>query len=129
MPSASPGHHVELRLPADPRLLRVARVTAAALASDLPFTLQDIEDLRVAVDELAAVAIDGVDADALLELRFEVDDQELRVDGRVAGAGEPVELHPVAVDLLGLVADGHRIGTDGDDRVFSFTKRTGSSAS
>lgn len=127
--SSAPGHHVELRIPADPRLLRVARVTAAALASDLPFTLQDIEDLRVAVDELAAVAIDGVAAETLLELRFEVDDAELRVAGRVAGAGEPVDLHPVAVDLLGLVADGHHIGADGADRVFSFTKRSGTSDS
>lgn len=120
--------HAELRIPSDPRLLRVARVTAAALAADLPFTVQDIEDLRVAVDELAAAAIDGCDADALLELRFEVGDHELRVSGRVAGAGAPTELHPVAADLLGLVADGHELAADGDDRVFRFTKRAGDQA-
>jgi hypothetical protein len=117
-------HHAELRIPADPRLLRVARVTAAALAAELPFTLQDIEDLRVAVDELAALAIDGVHVDSMLDLHFEVDGEELYVSGRVVGAGEPADLHPVAVDLLGLVADGHEMGTDGDDRVFRFTKRT-----
>lgn len=120
--------HAELRIPTDPRLLRVARVTAAAIAADLPFTVQDIEDLRVAVDELAAAVIDGCGPDGTLELRFEVGDDELRVDGRVRGAGAPLELHPVAVDLLGLVADGHELAADGDDRVFRFTKRAVASA-
>ncbi|QXC61521.1 hypothetical protein KSP35_01335 [Aquihabitans sp. G128] len=120
--------HAELRIPTDPRLLRVARVTAAAVAAELPYTVQDIEDLRVAVDELAAAAIDGCGPDGSLELRFEVSDDELVVSGRVPGAGAPTELHPVAVDLLGLVANGHSLGVDGDDRVFSFTKRSGATA-
>ncbi|CAN5647538.1 hypothetical protein BH10ACT1_BH10ACT1_07490 [soil metagenome] len=117
--------NAELRIPADPRLLRVARVTAAALAAELPFTVQDIEDLRVAVDELSAAVIDGCGPDSVLELRFEVDGEALNVTGRVPGAGTPTELHPVAVDLLGLVADGHELSADGDDRVFTFTKRAG----
>lgn len=120
--------HAELKIPSDPRLLRVARVTAAALAAELPFTVQDIEDLRVAVDELAAAAIDGCGPDSVLELRFEVADSQLRVSGRVPDGGPPTELHPVAADLLGLVADGHELGVDGPDRIFSFTKRSGASA-
>lgn len=120
---ATDHRHVELRLPADPRLLRVARVAVASLAAELPFTLQDIEDLRIAVDELSAVAIDGASADASLDLRFEVVGDQLEVSGRVAGVGEPPELHAVAVDLLSLVAEGHEIGVDGRDRVFRFTKR------
>jgi hypothetical protein len=115
--------HAELRLPADPRLLRVARVAVASLAAELPFTLQEIEDVRVAVDELSAVAIDGCDRDASLELRFEVDGEGLLVVGRVTGAGPPPELHPVAADLLGLVAAGHELGVEGEDRVFRFRKR------
>ncbi len=117
--------HAELRIPSDPRLLRVARVTAAALAAELPFTVQDIEDLRVAVDELAAAAIDGIGPEHLLDLRFEIDGDALKISGRVVGGGKAPELHPVAVDLLGLVAEGHELGTDGDDRVFQFTKRAG----
>ncbi|HEX2575394.1 MAG TPA: hypothetical protein VHK88_03535, partial [Aquihabitans sp.] len=113
--------HAELRIPSDPRLLRVARVTAAALAAELPFTVQDIEDLRVAVDELAAAVIDGCGPDGVLDLSFAVDGDRLQVTGRVPGAGEPAQLHPVAVDLLGLVADGHQLGTDGDDRIFTFS--------
>ena len=122
--SSPERRHVDLRNPADARLLRVARVTAASLAADLPFTVGDVEDLRVAVDELAAAAIDGCDADAVLDLHFQVDEDALVVTGRVAGAGEVPELHSVAVDLLGLVADGHELGTDGEDRVFRFTKRS-----
>lgn len=118
---------VELRLPADPRLLRVARVAVASLAAELPFTLQEIEDVRIAVDELSAAVIDGLDADAHLDLRFEVVDGELVVAGRVAGAGPLEELHPVAADLLGLVASGHELGNDGDDRRFRFAKRAGAS--
>ncbi len=123
-----PRPHAELRIPSDPRLLRVARVTAAAMAAELPFTVQDIEDLRVAVDELAAAAIEGVSPDGVLDLRFQVDGDELLVTGRVRAAGPPAELHAVAVDLLGLVADGHELGTDGEDRVFRFTKRSGALA-
>ena len=121
--------HAELRIPADPRLLRMARVTAAALAAELPFTLQDVEDLRVAVDELSAAVIEGCGTGAVLDLSFEVIGDDLRVMGRVPGAGAPVALHPVAVDLLGLVADGHELLADGEDRIFRFTKRAGTTTS
>lgn len=114
--------HVELTLPADPRLLRVARVAAASMAAELPFTLQDVEDLRIAVDELAAVVIDGCTPDESLHLRFEIIGDELVVHGRVPGAGAAPELHAVAADLLGLVATGHELGVDGADRVFRFAK-------
>ena len=120
---ATDHRHAELRLPADPRLLRVARVAVASLAAELPFTLQDIEDLRIAVDELSAVAIDGCSPESTLDLRFEVTDGQLVVSGRVEGAGPLPELHPVAVDLLSLVAEDHSLDADDRGRSFRFTKR------
>ena len=114
---------VVLQLPADPALLRVARVTVTSVAAVLPLTLQDVEDLRVAVDELAAVLIEGCDTGAVLAIEVAVVDDAVVVTGRVAGVGPAPELHPVAVDLLGLVAPEHELGSDGDDRWFRFAKR------
>ena len=52
-------HHpdVELRIPADSAFLAVLRTATAGLAARLDFTLDDIEDLRIAVDEACAMVL------------------------------------------------------------------------
>ncbi|WP_028661240.1 anti-sigma factor [Nocardioides insulae] len=50
---------VELRLPADGAYVSVLRTTAAGLAARLDFTLDDIEDLRMAVGEASALVLDA----------------------------------------------------------------------
>jgi serine/threonine-protein kinase RsbW len=114
---------VTLQIPAHSSLLRVARVAAASLAAELPFTVQDIEDLRIAVDEMSAAAIEGCGPEAVLRLTLRVVDDQVEVHGLVEGAGPMPSLHPVAADLLGLVAPGFELGGDGVDRTFRFTKR------
>jgi anti-sigma regulatory factor (Ser/Thr protein kinase) len=119
----SADRYVRLEVPAHPALLRVARVAVASLAAELPFTLEDIEDVRIAVDELAAVAIEGCGDDATLALTMRVTDREVEVEGRVVGAGPPASLHPMAADLLDLVVPGYQVGVDGHDRTFRFAKQ------
>ena len=53
------GSHpdVELRIPADSAFLAVLRTATAGLAARLDFTLDDIEDLRIAVDEACAMVL------------------------------------------------------------------------
>ena len=60
---------VELRVPADSAYLAVLRTTAAGLAARLDFTLDDIEDLRMAVGEASALVFPEADpgADATCE--------------------------------------------------------------
>ena len=48
---------VELRVPADPAYLAVIRTASAGLAARLDLTLDEIEDLRIAVDEACALLI------------------------------------------------------------------------
>lgn len=61
---------VELSLPARPELLFLVRMTAAAVASRVDFGYDQIEDLRLAIDELA-VTVCGHDAsDGRLHLLF-----------------------------------------------------------
>lgn len=114
---------VLLSVPAHARMLRFARVTAAAMAVDLSFSIEEIEDLRVAVDELAAAAIEGCDESAMLELSFEVHDAELWVEGAVRADGPLPELHPVARELLDLLADGYRFDLHDGTREFRLVKR------
>jgi serine/threonine-protein kinase RsbW len=115
---------VRLLIPASVRHLRLARVTASTMASDLSFDLQDIEDLRVAVDELAALLIEDCPASSVLELRFDALDGGLRINGQIEAPGLPAPtLHPVARELLELVADEYLLSPDGDSRSFQLTKR------
>ncbi len=52
---------VELRLPAEGVYASVVRTTAAGLAARLDFTIDDIEDLRIAIGEATALAIPAAD--------------------------------------------------------------------
>lgn len=48
---------IELRVPADPAYLAVIRTAAAGLALRLDLTMDEIEDLRIAVDEACALLL------------------------------------------------------------------------
>jgi serine/threonine-protein kinase RsbW len=49
---------VDLRVPADPAYLAVLRTATAGLAARLDLTLDEIEDLRIAVDEACALLLE-----------------------------------------------------------------------
>lgn len=57
--TAQPGDRadVELRLPADSAYVSVLRTTTAGLAARLDFTIDAIEDLRIAVGEACAMVL------------------------------------------------------------------------
>ena len=48
---------VELTVPADPAYLSVLRTVIASLAAQRDFTLDEIDDLRIAVDEAGALLL------------------------------------------------------------------------
>ncbi|REE98824.1 anti-sigma factor [Thermomonospora umbrina] len=70
---------VTVKLPADSAYLSVLRTATAGLAARLDFTLDEIEDLRIAVDEacamLLAQAVPGTD----LECQFELTGEAMRI--------------------------------------------------
>ncbi len=63
---------VEIRLPADSAYLSVLRTATAGLAARLDFTLDEIEDLRIAVDEACAMLLPHAVETAQLTCRFEL---------------------------------------------------------
>jgi len=84
---------IEVQVPVDPAYLAVLRTAAAGLATRLQFTLGEIEDLRIAVDEAAAMLISGggkgpaVAAGAEMTCRFDVTDEDVTVSVSVPGTG------------------------------------------
>jgi serine/threonine-protein kinase RsbW len=62
--------HVELELPARADLLVLARMTVGAVAARAEMPVDDIEDLRLAIDELCLSAV-GDQRDGRLELRYD----------------------------------------------------------
>ncbi|ANH40357.1 Serine-protein kinase RsbW [Nocardioides dokdonensis FR1436] len=77
---------VEIRLPADGAFVSVLRITTAGLAARLDFTIEDIEDLRIAVGEACAMVLPEADEGADLVGRFFLRPGELTVSVAVASA-------------------------------------------
>jgi serine/threonine-protein kinase RsbW len=80
---------VTVRLPADSAYLSVLRTATAGLAARLDFNLDEIEDLRIAIDEacamLLAQAVPGTDLTCEFELAgdaMSIAVSVLTVDGR-----------------------------------------------
>lgn len=85
---------VLLTVPADGGYLSVLRTATAGLAARLHFALDEIEDLRIAVDEACAMLLSIATRDAELECRFAVTDDALTVEvtaPTVSGARLPAE--------------------------------------
>ena len=71
---------VLLDVPADGEYLAVLRTATAGLAARLQFTLDEIEDLRIAVDEACAMLLDIAVPFADLSCRFEIADECLVIE-------------------------------------------------
>ncbi len=85
---------VLLTVPADGGYLGVLRTATAGLAARLHFALDEIEDLRIAVDEACAMLLAAAAPNAELECRFGITDDALTVQVSVPtgrGARLPAE--------------------------------------
>jgi serine/threonine-protein kinase RsbW len=85
-PPAVDGDVVLLAVPADGAYLGVLRTAAAGLAARLQFTLDEIEDLRIAVDEACGMLLRIAAPAAPLQCRFVLTGGELGVEVAVPAA-------------------------------------------
>jgi serine/threonine-protein kinase RsbW len=117
-PAASTRDVVVLKLPADGAYLSVLRTATAGLASRLDFTLDDIEDLRIAVDEACAMLLSHAVPGADLTCEFELHDGMLRVAVSVqTSEGEQPSRDTFAWTVLSALAGEVDSSVDDDKRV------------
>lgn len=108
-----------MTLAPDPTMLRVVRLAASSLAADLGFSVHDVDDLALAVDELAAALFDVADTD--VNLFFRVDQLGLSVRGH-ALAGADIELTETATSILTQACDLFETGGHATGPSFSLVK-------
>lgn len=70
---------VELRIPARPDWVALARLAAATVANRLRFSIEEIEDVRLAVAEACAAVIQHEGHGEFIQLTCEALDDSLRV--------------------------------------------------
>ena len=75
---------VRLVLPAQPEYVRLARLTAAGLASRMGFNYDEVEDLRIAVDELCYLLVGADGRGGTIVLSFHADPLGMRITGEGA---------------------------------------------
>src|SRR5206468_832231 len=74
---------VTIKLPAAGAYLSVLRTATAGLAARLDFTLDEIEDLRIAVDEACAMLLAQAGPGAALDCTFTLNGDSIRAGVRV----------------------------------------------
>jgi serine/threonine-protein kinase RsbW len=111
----------ELVLPAETAYVAVLRMTTAGLAARLDFTLDDIEDLRMAVGEACGLVLDGASKGGRLRCAYRL--AEGRIDVTVS-ADHPSPDGPdrdsFGWQVLTALVEDLSAGSDGGRRTISF---------
>ncbi|MFP5346173.1 MAG: anti-sigma regulatory factor [Actinomycetes bacterium] len=104
---------VGLRVPADPAYLTVLRTATAGLAARLDLTLDEIEDLRIAVDEACVLLLVGAADGDHLDASFQLEEDllDIAVTGPASSLPNGHSLTwAVLAALVGDVTSGSRDG-------------------
>lgn len=123
------SYAVQLIVPAEPGSARLARLVAAALAADADFSVDDTEDLRVAVSELVALLVEGAeDTDDQVTLSYLRGVSSVEITGQrtLKGTSDGVDgsdPDDLALEILRVVVDEHTYEHDGAGRNFRLLKR------
>ena len=91
------GDVVEVRIPADVVYVSTLRLTAASLAARCDLTIDDIEDLRLAVDEACALLLPHAKPKTPLEARFVLATGPLAHPFRFFPFPNPIPCHAVGI--------------------------------
>lgn len=100
--------NISIQIPASPEYLKVVRLIVAGLASRLRFNIDDIEDLKIGVDELSAYLTGAQGRDGQLDIGFEIHDDRIEITGTgtfSAGTKVRTELTELSRMILDTVVD------------------------
>jgi serine/threonine-protein kinase RsbW len=127
IPQARPLDVVVITLPADSAYLSVLRTATAGLAARLDFTIDEIEDLRIAVDEACAMLLPQAVPGADITCEFRLEDASIRVGVSVLTVdGEQPSRDTFAWTVLSALAGDVDSSSDEDSRITITLRKHGS---
>jgi serine/threonine-protein kinase RsbW len=117
---------VRLEVPASPEFLRISRIMAAGVASRVGFTLDEVEDLRIAIEEVCFSMVGARGRTGTIALRYQIDTDELVVEGtgRFSDglSNEPV-VSALSKQILAAVVDECELSAGEEGPQFRLVKR------
>ena len=116
---------VTIKIPASPAYIGVVRLVAAGLATRLRFTIDEIEDLKIAVDELSAYLTGSQGREGDLQLTFTISEQSIEIRGEgLLSPGQKVrtELTEFSRMILDTVVDTASLEQSDGSPIFEWTK-------
>jgi hypothetical protein len=101
---------IEIRVPAEPSLSRVLRLAASGVASLAGFTVDEIENIKIAVSELLIALVEH-GAGEPIDMQFSVDETTFQVRGRTVVETFDINHPDLALcrTVLAEVCTDHRI--------------------
>jgi len=118
---------VTLSIPASTDRVRLARVLAATLADEAGFDYDEVEDVRIAVDELCFALLEAAPTVGTLEITAERLPGELRIEGSCAFSSEPTPSadegnSELTAQILSTVVDEYDVSFNGTTGRFRLRK-------
>jgi serine/threonine-protein kinase RsbW len=114
---------VSLTVPARPEYLRLVRLAAADTGARAELSIEEIDDLRIAVDELSYALIGDDPLDETLTLRYVASPGVVEIEGACVAPDEPFEVTQLSKSIIGAVVDEHEISQRDGTRRFRLVKR------
>lgn len=121
---------VRLEVPAAPAYLRISRIMAAGVASRVGFTLDEVEDLRIAIDEVCFSLVGSRGRAGTITLRYLLDADRLVVEGTGRfsdGLGNEPTVSALSNQILAAVVDECELSAGEEGPRFRLVKRHRSS--
>lgn len=116
---------VSISIPASPAYIAVVRLVAAGLASRVGFTIDEIEDLKIGVDELSAYLTGAQGREGTLQVRFQIDGPRIEIlgTGQLApGQKVRTDLTEFSQMILSTVADEASLNQPDGTPTFTLVK-------
>lgn len=123
---------VTLTVPARGEYARTVRMTAAELATRMEMTFDEVEDVRMAVEEAFVYACESVEESAVVTFVFTLQDGELSAEvGPLTACGSDDADHRFAESYAELIlkslCDDFSIEHEGSTCTLRLTRRVGAS--